>query len=112
LKGIEAAQALLEEIAKVRDHGVTADELGKAQDLSKGRLLLRLEDSRAVSGWLGGQEMLNAHVRTPEEVVAAIERVTVDDIRRVAGRLLQPARMTMAVVGPYRSPKRFEALLT
>jgi predicted Zn-dependent peptidase len=112
LKGIEAAQALLEEIAKVRDHGVTADELGKAQDLSKGRLLLRLEDSRAVSGWLGGQEMLNAHVRTPEEVVADIERVTVDDIRRVAGRLLQPARMTMAVVGPYRSPKRFEALLT
>ena len=108
----EACRALLEELDKVRDYGVTGDELAKAKDLSKGRLLLRLEDSRAVSGWLGGQEMLNGNVRTPDDVVADIDAVTADDIRRVAGRLLDSQRRTLAVVGPFRSPRRFEALLT
>lgn len=107
----EACEALLEELEKVRAYGVTGDELGKAKDLSKGRLLLRLEDSRAVSGWLGGQEMLNGSVRTPEDVVADIDAVTADDVRRVAGRLLDRSRMTLALVGPFRSPRRFERLL-
>ena len=111
VRAVDACEALLEELEKVRAYGVTGDELGKAKDLSKGRLLLRLEDSRSVSGWLGGQEMLNGFVRTPDDVVADIDAVTSDDIRRVAGRLLERGRMTLAVVGPFKSPKRFERLL-
>lgn len=110
-RAAEAAQALLEELAKVRDHGVTDEELGKAKELSKGRLLLRMEDTRAVSGWLGGQEMLHGMVRTPDEVVALLDAVTPDDMRRVAARLLQPSRLTMAVVGPFRSERRFASLV-
>jgi predicted Zn-dependent peptidase len=110
-KASEAVRALLFELTKVRDEGVTEEELAKAKELSKGRLLLRMEDTRAVSGWLGGQEMLNGYVRTPEEVVALLDAVTIDDVRRVAQRLIDQARMTMAIVGPFRSDRRFAALL-
>jgi predicted Zn-dependent peptidase len=110
-KAAEATRALLDELAKVRDAGVTEEELLKAKELSKGRLLLRMEDTRAVSGWLGGQEMLNGRVRTPDEVVALLEAVTGDDVRRVARRLVDEKRLTMAVVGPFKSDRRFAALL-
>ena len=111
MKAGEAARALLDELVKVRDNGVSDEELLKAKELSKGRLLLRMEDTRAVSGWLGGQEMLNGHVRTPDEVVALLDAVTSDDIRRVAKKLIDQSRMTMAVVGPFKSDRRFATLL-
>src|SRR5215210_4909543 len=82
-KTLEATEALIEELARMRD-GVSEEELIKAKELSKGRLLLRMEDTRSVSGWLGGQEILNGLIRTPDEIVALIDAVTVDDVRRVA----------------------------
>lgn len=110
-KAVEATQALVEQLAIMRADGVSEEELRKAKELSKGRLLLRLEDTRAVSGWLGGQEMLNGHIRTPDDVVALIEAVTPDDVRRVARRILNDDKLTMALVGPFRSDARFARLL-
>jgi predicted Zn-dependent peptidase len=109
-KTVEATAALIEELARMRD-GVSEEELTKAKELSKGRLLLRMEDTRSVSGWLGGQEMLNGLIRTPDEIVALIDAVTVEDVRRVAAKLFDHKRMTMALVGPFRSDKRFTKLL-
>src|SRR5262249_18372043 len=51
--GREAVGALMEQLTKLRE-GVPDEELHRAKELAKGRMLLRLEDSRTVSGWLGG----------------------------------------------------------
>jgi predicted Zn-dependent peptidase len=110
-KTVEAAQALLEQLALVRDAGVSDEELHKAKELSKGRLLLRMEDTRNVSGWIGGQEILNRVVRTPDEVVAMLDAVSGDDIRRVAKKLLDQRKLSLALVGPFKSDKRFASLL-
>jgi predicted Zn-dependent peptidase len=110
-KTIEAAKALIEELSRLRADGVTEDELHKAKELSKGRLLLRMEDTRSVSGWLGGQEMLNGEIKTPDDVVALVDAVTIEDMRRVAKKILELDQLTMALVGPFRSEKKFAALL-
>ena len=86
-------------------------ELSKAKEYTKGRLLLRMEDSRAVSGWLASQEMLQASVATPDQVVAKIDAVTPDDVARVAHRLFQPEQLRLAVVGPHRSEQQFLKLM-
>ena len=86
-------------------------ELAKAKEYTKGRLLLRLEDSRAVSGWLASQEMLQESVSTPEQVVDKIDAVTPDDVARVAHRLFQPEQLRLAVVGPHRGDAQFRKLL-
>lgn len=109
-KAVEALTALLSEMVRLRDEGVLEDELTKAKELSKGRLLLRLEDTRAVSGWLGGQEILNGEIKTPDEIVERIDAVTLDDIGRVANGIMRNEQLSVAVVGPFRSDKRFASI--
>jgi predicted Zn-dependent peptidase len=106
----ETVAALMEELARLRD-GVSEEELTKAKELSKGRLLLRMEDTRSVSGWLGGQEILMGRVRTADEVVEILDAIQPADLSRVISNLLQPDQLNLAVVGPFRSDKKFAALL-
>ncbi|KKM64560.1 hypothetical protein LCGC14_1500170 [marine sediment metagenome] len=110
-KAVETIQVVLEELARMRHQGPTSQELTKARELSKGRLLLRMEDTRAVSGWLGGQELLLSEVRSVDQAVAEMEEVTLEDLQRVARELLVGDQLYLAVVGPYRSDKRFAPLL-
>ena len=103
--------AILRELARLRE-GVPERELTKAKELIKGRLQLRMEDTRAVASWLGTQELLRDEILTVDDVLDVIERVNADDLGRIADELLQPQRMSVAVVGPYRSEARFAKLLT
>ena len=86
-------------------------ELNKAREYSKGRLLLRMEDTRAVASWLGAQELLQDSVRTPEEVVESLDAVTPADIARVAKNFLNDDKMRLAVVGPRGGVKALTGML-
>ena len=88
-----------------------SQEVAKAKEYAKGRMLLRMEDTRAVAGWLGAQELLQGHVATPEDVVQEIDAITPEDTARVGQRLLDPDKLRLAVVGPDRSDKLFRKLL-
>ena len=107
----EALQVIFGELERLADGGPDSDELVKARELSKGRLLLRLEDTRAVAGWVGAQELLLDRVRTVDDAVAEMEAVTLEDLQRLAREILDLRRMHLAIVGPFRSDKRFAALL-
>ena len=50
-------------------------------------------------------------VKTPDEIVALIEAVTADDIRRVARKVFDQDQLSLAIVGPFKSDKRFVPLL-
>jgi len=110
-KANETISAILAELAKLRD-GVPEDELNRAKESMKGRLLLRMEDTRAVSSWTGAQDLLRNTIMTVEEVVSAIDAVTMDDLRRVANALFVAEKLKLAIVGPYRSEGRFANLLS
>jgi predicted Zn-dependent peptidase len=110
-KADECIRAIRGELDRVRTQLVPHAELVKAKEYIKGRMLLRMEDSRAVSSWTGGQELLRRHIRTVDEVVAAVDAVTAEDIHRVAQDVIRDDRANLAVVGPYRSQERFERLL-
>jgi predicted Zn-dependent peptidase len=109
-KATEAVEALLVELARLRE-GVSEEELARVKELAKGRLLLRMEDTRTVSGWIGSQELLLNHVRTADEVVELVGAVTVADLVRVARDLILADQLSVAIVGPFRSDKRFAPLL-
>ncbi|MBI4233488.1 MAG: insulinase family protein [Chloroflexi bacterium] len=107
----QAVKSILLELHKLKD-GVPQEELSKAKELAKGRLLLRMEDTRSVAFWGGAQEALLNRVLTTDEVVARLDAVTREEVQRVANHLLVPERLNLAVVGPYRSDRRFASLLT
>jgi predicted Zn-dependent peptidase len=108
--GRQAVSALMVELRRLMA-GVPDEELIKAKELAKGRMLLRMEDTRAVSGWLGGQEILTSEVLTPEEVVMRLDAVTPEDVSRVVREVLKREHLNLAVVGPHRSERRFLPLL-
>ena len=106
----EVVTAVVEQFGKMSE-GVSDDELGRAVGYAVGRLDLRLEDTRAVMGWVGVQELLRESVLTPDEVVASLRCVTTADVREMAGTYLTDGAYRLAVVGPYRSEARFRKLL-
>ncbi len=102
--------ALVRELYRLLE-GISEEELDRARELAKGRLLLRMEDTRAVSGWLGGQEVLTSSILSPEDVVARLDAVTTDDLVRVMRGLVENDKLNLAIVGPHRSERRFLPLL-
>jgi predicted Zn-dependent peptidase len=86
-------------------------EIEKGKSMARGRIQLRMEDTRSVAGWIGSQELLLDHVLTVDEVVARIDAVTRDDLVRVGRELLRPERAALAVVGPYPDSAPFEGLI-
>jgi predicted Zn-dependent peptidase len=105
-----ATEAILYELARVRDE-VPEPELRKAKEITKGHILLRMEDTRSVAGWAGAQALLHNEVKSADEVAAEIEAVTPGDVERIAAQLLQTDRLALSIVGPHRSEKRFLPLL-
>ncbi len=103
----EAISASIAEIEKLRLDGVTEDELARSKEYWKGRTLLRLEDTHAISSWLGSQELLLDRVYDVDDIVTKVDSVTAEDVRAVANRVFGPSRLSIAVIGPYRSQRRF-----
>jgi predicted Zn-dependent peptidase len=101
-----AVAALMEETRRLLD-GIPDEELHKAKELAKGRMLLRMEDTRSVSGWSGGQEILTGEILSPDEVIERLDAVTPGDLVRVVSGLLHREKLNLAVVGPHRSDRRF-----
>ena len=99
-KAGEALTVALDEVARLRDEPVGEAELLHVRDFVKGRIELRLEDTRGVSAWLAGQEMFLGRVRTVDELCAIIDSVGPADIQRVARQYLRPELAYVAAVGP------------
>jgi predicted Zn-dependent peptidase len=107
----DAIKAILAEWDRLRQESVPADELAKAKEFIKGRLLLQMEDSFSVAAWVGHQEVLSPEVLTVDEVIEAIDAVAATDIQRVAQGLFLGEGLNLAVVGPFEDEKGFRELL-
>jgi predicted Zn-dependent peptidase len=106
----EAIPVILSELGKMRD-GVTEAEWKQALELTKGRMMLRMEESRAVSSFLGIQELLRDNVETVDEILAKISAVTREDIKRAANRVLKEENLVLSIVGPFDDADHFEEML-
>ena len=106
-----AITAIVEQLDKLKKQ-IPEAELTKAKEYSRGRLLLRMEDSRSVAGWMGGQAILTGRILTVDQVLAAIDAITVEDLRQLATELLVGNRLRLALVGPAGPDESLENLLT
>ena len=106
----EAVQAIVSELHGMHRE-VPIQELNRAKEYAKGRLLLRMEDSRSVAAWLGTQELLLGNIETVDEVVQQIDEITTADVARVGQRVLEEDQMRLAIVGPHRGDKLLRKLL-
>lgn len=110
-KAEETVGAVVGELQKLRDRAVPADELARAKEFRKGRILMSLEDSQTLASWLSSNEILYGDVPTPEDVTARIDAVTIADVQTLARELFTPERYSLAIVGPYDDAARWQRLL-
>jgi len=104
-------EAILRELIRLRDDKIPEAEVIKAKEMGKGRLMLRMEDTRSVSGWMGGQELLTGRILSVDEVVSIVDAITASDMQRVAKELFLTSKVNLALVGPVRNKRRLEKLL-
>lgn len=106
-----AVDAILIELSRFAET-VTSDELNRAREYLKGRLVLGTEDTRGVVSWVGRQEALVGRVVTVAEALDNIDATSLEDVRRVAARIFDSSNYRLAVLGPFESSKEFDAQLT
>jgi predicted Zn-dependent peptidase len=108
---LQALEVILDEYARIRNELVPPAELTKAKQMLRGRLLLELEETNALALFAGMQQLLRGTIETPATVREKIEGVTAEEVQAVAQRILDPASLALALLGPQRHVKPFERLL-
>ena len=95
----QALQVIRAEIAKVREDGISADELADAKTYLNGSFPLRLTSSGRIARLLVTIQRENLGIDYLDRRPELIDAVTLQDVNRVAKRLLQPANLLVVVVG-------------
>ena len=96
----EVLDLIEQELDRLVDTDVTQHELDVAKGHVKGSLALSLEDSAGRMSRIGRSQLVHGTVMSFEELVERTEAVTLDDLRRVVGRVVDGQRV-LAVVGPF-----------
>ena len=99
----DALKAIIVELVRLRDEPIPADELERAKRYLSGGLELRMDETRHVASWIGGQEALHDRVLTVDEALVEVAAVKADDIQRLAATLVVDDGLRLAAVAPGRA---------
>ena len=91
---------ILEELDDVRQNGITKDELDKSFSQLKGSLYMGLETVNSRMNKLGRSMLIYDRVITPEENVDDLSRVTLEDVKALAGDMFRKENLQITVLGP------------
>jgi predicted Zn-dependent peptidase len=103
----EALAVVGTELERLRRDPASEDELDRAKENLKGRMLLALESTGARMNRLGSSVLADEPLLSFDEIEAAVEAVTLDDLRSLALELWDPARLSVVGIGPDEA--RFDA---
>jgi len=107
----EALKVILHEYWQIIKQKVDPEELNKAKEFLKGRLILNLEHSDAVAERYALQALLEKKIEDPQETMKKVDKITAEDIQRVAKDIFAPEKLNLAIIGPYNDEERFLKLL-
>ena len=107
----EAVETIAGEFRRIADESVDAAELEKSRNLAKGRFVLQLENPQGLILYGLRREVLEGRAPDPEEVLAELDKVTAEDVQRVAQDVIGRRAFNLAVIGPFDDAERFERLL-
>ena len=95
----ESIDVIRAEWARMRDGDVTAQELDDAKTYVTGSYPLRLSSTRSIAAILVGIQLGDLGIDYLDRRSAYIESITLDDVRRVARRLLDPDKLSFVIAG-------------
>ena len=107
---VQALEVVGSELVRVREEPVTVEELDRAKENLKGRVVLALESTGARMTRLGSELLAAAPLLPLDEVVERIDAVTREDLGALVEELWAPERLSAAGIGPEEA--KFEEALS
>ena len=95
----EAVKVIGDELRRLVEDGAGEEELDRARENAKGRTVLAMESTLTRMNRLGSSILMGVPLLTVDEVLAAFDAVTEDDVTALADDLFRPERMSAAGVG-------------
>lgn len=90
-----------DEVRAVATDGIAEAELDRAKGHVKGSIVLSSEDPGSRMTRLGKQQVTTGEILSVDELIERYDRITMDDVRRVASTVLSGADFQITVVGPF-----------
>jgi predicted Zn-dependent peptidase len=107
----EAIETVARELRRIVDEPVPEEELEKSKNVAKGRFVLQTESPHGTIMFGLRREVLEGQAEEPEDVLAGIDAVTVEDVQRVAQDVIGKNSLKLALIGPFDDPERFEKVV-
>jgi predicted Zn-dependent peptidase len=102
----EAMDVIGTELRRLYEDGVTEEELERARENVKGRTVLSMESTLTRMNRLGSSVLMGVPLMTVDEVLAAFDAVTLDDVATLARDFYRPDALSAAGVGADESSFR------
>ncbi len=107
----DVIRAIVREYKRMKEERVPAKELKKAKDYLKGRSAIKLETSDSLAKFYGMAELFENKTHSVEDVFNQIDKVTTNDILKVAKQVFTPENINLSLVGPRKTKKELEEIL-
>ncbi len=106
----EAVKIIRDELL-LAGSGIKAEELKRARDYTLGTMALTEENSINVADQNGLEEIIGGKAMPLEERIKLYNKVSLEDVLRVANDIFKPERLKMAIIGPYENEEKFAKIL-
>jgi predicted Zn-dependent peptidase len=103
----EACEIIGRELARLYEDGVTTEELSRAKEHVKGRMVLGLEATGARMARIARGILFDVPLYSLDELLERVDAVEPDELAELARELYDPAGLSAACVGP--DEERFRA---
>ena len=103
-KAPEAIEAIIEELVKIANHKVGPVELNKAKQQLSGSLQMAMENNMVAADRGATQLLLTGKVKSVEQTLAEIEKVTSEKVQEVAQEILSLDRLRLGIISPDPQP--------
>jgi len=101
----EAIKVIIDEHQKIADGQLKDEEVKKAKEMIKGRLILSLEDTHDLASFVGRKLIFEGKIVEPQEVIKKIDAITKEEIINLAKKLFVKEKLNLALLGPITEDK-------
>ncbi|MBU1203433.1 insulinase family protein [Patescibacteria group bacterium] len=108
----EALTAIKEELNILVKDGVSQEELKKAKDNMRGRMILKMESAPTYLNFLLGQEIINQPIKDLEAKLKELDKVTLKQVNDMAKIIISWSQSNLAIMGPFENTSKFLNILT
>ena len=105
----EACEIIGRELDSIHTEGIGEDELTRAKEHVKGRMVLSSESTAARMSRIGKSVLFGTELLTLDEMIARVDAVGLDDVAELADEFYAPEQLAAAAIAP--SEERFRKAL-